>query len=656
MGKALATVGTAIVIGGLALATAGAALIPLAAGGGLAGALGTAAFGVTAGQFITAGLALNVVGSSLAGASGSTQGRDPTEWNASTDNPIPFAFGRIGVAGMINHRAAYGPDNRYQSIVSTLSGAGPIKSFVSYASQDIVTSFNPSTGIATSGDHSGAMWLQRKIGAQPQTALTSPSGLAGGATIPDWGSAYNMNGRACSMLTMYENSKFSEFQGGVEKALHVIEGKFGWDPRLDSTWPGGSGSCRIDDPLTWVWIDEGNMAGLNWSIGMWEGDSGGGDYGVPYACSQVGGIGASLAGIDVAAFVYAANVADANDWKVAAWPDTSMDESVVLDQFLQAGGSWRARVAGKISCVSRGAPQSSLLTVTARDTAGDIEIAFAPSRRDRKNTATGYFLSEEHGWEQTPIDPVTNAAWVTEDRGKRAKRYDIPYCPDETQAAQLTYLEIADAREPISGTVPFKPYMRRIKPGDCFTFSEPGFQLDGLKVRALRRTFDPSTGVVKISWRQETDAKYTDAGVVTGTTAPPVTPGTPPPVYTSARIPIRRTSHDGATAVPFATASTVGAASTSIDVLEHKAWFSDSAPEEFEAETISGLTAFTSYAVFGRDGDDYVAIPSPADAYFSDPAWVFIGWQYTADGGGSYPTPPTAPPGSGGSSTIDPLP
>jgi len=531
MGKALAAVGTAIVIGGAILATGGAVLIPALAGGGLAGALGTAAFGITAGQFITAGLAINVVGSSLAGQAGATQGREATEWVAATDNPLPFAFGRIGVAGLINHRAAYGADNRFQSIVSTLSRAGPIKSFISYASEDIETSFNPTTEKATTGDHAGAMWLQRKIGTQPQAALTSPTGLDGGATIPDWGSTYQMSGAACCMLTMYENSKFTEFQGGVEKPLHVIEGKFGWDPRLDDTWPGGEGDCRLDDPLTWVWIDEGNIAALNWAIGMWEGDSGDGAYGVPHACSQVGGIGSSLAGIDVAAFVYAANVADANGWKVAAWPDTSMDESVVLDQLLQAGGSWRSRVAGKISCVSRGAPQSSLVTVTAKDTAGDIEIAFTPSRRDRKNSAVAYYLSEDHDWEQTPINPISDAAWVTQDGGKRAKRYDIPYCPDPDQAAFLTYLELADAREPISGTVPFKPHMRRIKPGDCFTFTEPGFQLDGLKVRALRRAFDPSTGVVKISWRQETDAKYAAAALAVGTPPPATSGGTAPPVY-----------------------------------------------------------------------------------------------------------------------------
>ena len=514
MGKALATVGTVITV---------------AAGVALAGVTGGLSLGVSASVLTAvqaAGTVATLVGSALIKKPGAT--RDPSEWVADTDGPIPFAFGRIGVAGKINYASdGYGADNRYTSIVSTLSGAGPIKSFVSFASNDVVTTFGAGD-VATSGEHAGAMWLQRKLGTQPQAALTSPAGLDGGATVPEWGSAYGMSGRACSMQTLYENSKFTEFQGGEEKPLHILEGKFGWDPVQDSTYPGGSGSCRLLIPSTWVWIDCPILAGLNWSIGMWEG-AGGGGYGIPYACSQVGGIGASLEAIDVPAFVYASNVAKANGWKIAAWPDTGMDESTALDLMLQAGGALRARVAGKISCISRGAEQASLLTVTVKDTAGPVEVALGQSRLERINTIVPRIWSEEHGWEMTPGLPVSNPAWVTEDRGaKRSRGVDYPYAPGFDQGAQLAYYDIADNREPISGSVPFKPHMRRIKPGDCFTFSEPGLFLDGIKVKCLRRAYDPNSGIVRISFRQETDAKHDAAMAQTGAGPVVVDPNTPP--------------------------------------------------------------------------------------------------------------------------------
>ncbi|KQS55894.1 hypothetical protein ASG17_07540 [Brevundimonas sp. Leaf363] len=534
MGKALATVGTAIVIGGLALATAGASLIPTLAGGGLTGAFGTAAFGITAGQYVTAGLALNLVGSTMSGMA-TGQGRQPTDWVASNDTPLPFPAGRVGMAGKINYRVAYGPNNQYQSIVATLARSGPIQGIVSTAFNDVVTTFG-SDEKATNGPHSGWMWLQTTLGTQPETALTSPSGLTSGATIPDWTSAYKMSGAAAYMLTLSENSKLSEFEGNEEKPLIILDGLRGWDPRIDSTWPGGAGTCRLNNPATWVLMSNGAIYGLNWSIGRWEGDSGGGLYGVPYQSSLVGGIGSSLDGIDVGAFVYAANVADANGWKMAGVPDSSMDESTVLDQALQAAGAYRSRVAGKISCVSRGAEQASLLTITPADTAGEVELSLGPSRLDRKNSGTAYFLSGAHTWgDLTPIDPIGNAAWVTQDRGsERPTRGDYPYVPDKNQAAQLIYYDLADRRERLSGTVPLKAYMRRIKPGDCFTFDAPGFQLDGVKAKCLQRNFDPMTAVVRITFREETDAKHDAAMAQVGVTSPVPGSTAPPSAFINA--------------------------------------------------------------------------------------------------------------------------
>lgn len=451
-----------------------------------------------------------------------------TAFRLDTDAGIPFAFGTVGVGGVLAYRKSFGATNRYQALVSTLSGAGPIKAFVSFAADDEVTTFG-ANDVATSGDHSGAMWLQRKLGTQPQTNLTSPTGLEGSVTAPNWTSAHDMSGRACVMWTLFENSKMTEFKGGVPKPLHVIEGKYGWDPRLDSTYPGGSGSCRLLTPSTWVWITNPALAALNWAIGMWEGDSGGGLYGVPYACSLVGGIGSSIDGIDVAAFVNAANIADANGWTIAAYPSTKDDKFSVLANMLQAAGAMPARKAGKISCVVFGEEQASVVTVTAADTSGPVEVALGQSRLERINTVLPRYYSSAHRWEMTQAAPVSDAAWVSEDGGKRSRGLDYPYVPDADQAAQLAYYDIANAREPISGTVPFKPHMRRIEPGDCFTFDEPGFLLDGVKVKCLRRSYDPMTGGVRITFRQETDAKHAAALGETGTAPDPTVPDTPYP-------------------------------------------------------------------------------------------------------------------------------
>ncbi len=511
-------------------AWATAALASAIVGGSTTAAAAAAATAVAstvvsvAGQFALA--AATAAASALLSGNPRAEG-SPTAFRADTDAGIPIAYGRVGCAGLINYRVAYDATNRYQSLFCTVS-AGPIKSFVSFAADETITTFDGTFDKAITGDHVGFMWLKRNLGTQPATALTSPTGAGAGIAAPDWGTNHKLNGLACYVLTMFENSKLSEYEGGVVKPLHIIEGVYGWDPRLDSTYPGGSGSCRLLTPSTWVWIEEGAIAALNWCIGRWAGDSGSGTYGVPYACSLIGGIGSSLAGIDVASFVNAANVADANGWKVCAYPTTKDDKYAVLKNLLQSSGAVPSRKAGKISCVTHGESQASVVTVTAADTAGPVEVSLGQSRLERFNTVLPRFWSEDHRWEMVQIAPITDTDWTTEDGSKRSRGIDYPNVPTANQAAQLAYYDIANTREPITGTIPFKPHMRRIEPGDCFTFNEPGFLLSGIKVKCLRRSYDPMTGEVRISFRQETDAKHTSAALQTGTAPGASSPAVPP--------------------------------------------------------------------------------------------------------------------------------
>lgn len=555
---------------------------------------------------------------------------------------LAFPFGRCGFGGDIRYRVGYGPTNRYQTIFATAGASGPVKGLISASFDDEVTSFDGNNR-STNGSHETVMWFKFLPGSQPSVALTSPTGPgANGSPAPGWTADHKLSGRPAFAWTGHENSKKSEYQGGIPKPVLTLEGLFGHDPRV----PGS----QLEMPSSWPWIDEGCIAGLNWCFGRWEGSDGGfpAKYGVPYATVSVGGIAAPLATIDVAAFTAAADIADNNGWKMAGVAYSDQDKVDVLEDMLRASGAVRSRRCGMISCVSFGAPTASVLTATQRDTAGAPDISLAPSRLDRKNTGIPSFLSEANRWEMTPIAPVSNPAWITEDGGRQTEGFEFRYVPDPDQAAQLCYLEMANDREKASGSVRFKPWMLRLEPGNAFEWDEPEYLLVETKVRVRKRTWDPSSCTVRIDFRQETDTKYADAFTQTGSAPPISLPEAPPQRYDSARIPVRRTSHDGTTDVLYPTSSTTGSADTSIDIVEHKAWFDSSAPEEFEAATVGGLTASTTYAVFGRDGSDYAAVPSPATAYFLNPNWVFIGWQATSSGGGGYPVSPPPPPGWGG--------
>lgn len=489
MGKALKTAG-AIIGGAVLIATGVGALAGLQVTAmGIAG-VGTMSVGSL--QLVSAGL--TAVGSMLDKPT-SQSAAQPTQLTKNADQPIPFLFGRMGVAGKILHDDEFGPDNMYRGLVGMVSGAGPIRSFVSFKGDDQTVTFD-ANGRADSSQWEGEMWMRYRLGAQPDVALTSPIQLKNNAVLPGWTASHRLSGKACFLQVLGENSKGTAYPGGMPDPVHVAEGLFGYDPRYDSTYPGGAGTCRLNDRSTWRWIDNPIIAGLNWALGMKENGK------------VVGGLGVSVAGIDLPAFVEAANIADANAWKIAAWPDTSEDAFEVLKQMLQAGGASYSRLAGKVSCVSRGAPKASIVTITARDTAGPIELDTGSSQFNRINTLTPRFMSEAGGWQLTPTNPVTFASLVTEDGGERSDGVDYRFVPAATQAGQLAAFDILDAREPFSGTVPLKPHLRRLKPGDTFDIDEPGFLLDGVKCIVISRGYDPAEGLVRVAFRSETDGKH----------------------------------------------------------------------------------------------------------------------------------------------------
>ena len=430
----------------------------------------------------------------------------PFEFVIDPDGPIPFAAGRIGVAGSVIHRDTFGPDLMFYGIPAVLSGAGPITAIESVKADDYPMAFDANGG-ATTEPYRQEFYFRSVLGEQPAPlALSTPAGLKNGAKLPGWGAAHKLSGKAAFLMVMAENSKGSAFPTGEVKPLVTLRGLKVYDPRQDSTYPGGVGPQRLSDPSTWTYSDNPILWALKWCLGLWEGPNG---KGAPQVDFQVGGIGAKPSGIDFPAFVAAANVSDANDWTVAAYPNTDDDKSQVLDGFLQAGGCVYAQRAGKISCIQRAAPRASVVTISAADTAGPLEIDTAASRIDRINTLRPRFWSEAHRWQMTALDgEITAQAYRDEDGAARTRGLDFPFVSNARQCGQLAALQIANTREGIAGVIPLKPHMQRIRPGDAFTITEPGFVLNGVKCLCLNTDYDPATGVVRVSFVSETDAKY----------------------------------------------------------------------------------------------------------------------------------------------------
>lgn len=512
------------------VAVAIAAAIPSGGTSLLGAALGVssaAAGAISAG----ANLALSVGTALLTPKPKATSTGSPEQWSADPEGMIPYVMGRFGTSGSIVFRRAWDTgdkgDNDRQAIVTVLSGGGPIARIESTTFDQAARGFD-STGKAL-GDYSGWLWQTTQLGAIPTTvALTFGDGAG---TPPNWGPNRYLHGLAAVANTFRFDTKDNHFQNGLLVPKWTVLGVLCYDPRKDSTYPGGSGSHRWADPAdttafdaaraTWEYSANPYLHGLRWALGVWERDPG--TPGSAYV--RTFGIGMAAAGVDMVTYVEGANIADLNGWKIGGEAYSGDGKWDTLKKILQAGMGEPVMLGAKLSCFTN-APKVSLATVTPGDIAGDASCARTQSRRDRINRVVPRYYQEAQNWQLLPGTPVAVPDYYAIDEGQRTRTIDYQLIPDADggkQIATACRYDIENAREFGPIVLPLKIRWLGYKPGDCITVNDPEIGLNYQSVLLTQRDFDPATGTPTFTARSETAAKH--AFALGQTTVAPPTPG-----------------------------------------------------------------------------------------------------------------------------------
>lgn len=493
MSKALRTVAT--IAGAVALVATGIGAIggaPFAA---------TALGGTVANVATYAGLAAGVagIGAQLTAKKPAAQG-NISNVVIDTDAVQPYLMGRTYSGGVLRHDVGYGGEvsdvkNPYRGSVVVYSGCGPLEELVG-----VRTDY-----AAVSSWYSGFLHTDSQLGACPEATALSPYW----AGMPRWGAAYKLSGKAAILWNFRFDKKGRRFASGLPIFGAIWKGVKVYDPRLDSTYPGGFGAQRIDDETTWRYSENPALHAIAYARGRHQNGR------------KVFGIGLPASGIDLAAFVAWANVCEANGWVIGGGISEPGDRWDNLKNIMVAGGAEPVFANGVLSVRFR-APKVALDTVTEQDLANeDASITAMQSYRARVNTVIPKYRSEEANWTYVAGDAVQVATYVAEDGEEKSQETQYNLVQDADQAAQLAAYDIMDARElgPIS--LPLKPQWRRYRPGECLHLSLPSLNFEGDAI-ILSRDLDPSTMKVSMTFVGETYAKHAFALGQTGT--PPPTP------------------------------------------------------------------------------------------------------------------------------------
>jgi hypothetical protein len=420
--------------------------------------------------------------------------------------PIPVALGRTATGGYIIYRAGFGPKNKHLAIISALS-TGPIQAIEDFYANDIQCTFTSTSAgpTTTSGQWTNKMRQFRLLGATSDAAydLAVPPFEA---ELPGWTSAHKTTGFATSLWVNEFDS--GRYPTGLPRGLWVVQGEKFYDPRLDSTYPGGSGSHRLATPSTWAYTENPYIMALGWILGRF------------HNSKKVWGCGVAASGIDWVSYVDGANVADANAWKAGGVVTTADDKWSVLTAILQAGGGVPVARGGQVSCLVS-TPKTSVYSIASTDVIGEVSIQTSMPRRNRINKVVPKYRSEANRWQIVAADAVTNSTYLTEDASEvRSKEVEYSLVQQVNQAAQLAAYDLANAREGLTMTVTCKPRLLNVRVGEAVTITLDELGLSGQKCIVLGRSFDPASLQVSLTLRSETDAKHAYALGKTGT-APP---------------------------------------------------------------------------------------------------------------------------------------
>ncbi|MFC3079520.1 hypothetical protein ACFODL_15580 [Phenylobacterium terrae] len=447
--------------------------------------------------------------------------------------PVPIAFGRTATAGYVYYQAAYdgggGEPNAWYLLGNVLSAGGPIEGYESFTADDYPLTFNiggntVDQAAQTPGVGGGSklfiqphLALLQRPGSTPETqdpltraghqALAEPwkSGTAG-FSITD----FRLSGLAHTML--YHSFNEEAFPQGPPKPLWVIKGIKCYDPRLDSTYPGGSGSCRVADPSTYVYSENPYIHALAWVLGRYAG---------PSNTAKVFGMFAPWDLVDVPAFVAGANLADLNEWKCGGVVTTDDNPYSVLTTLLSCGGGTPMSLGARLSCIVDDYKVATDL-ITEADITGAMRVTNSTAFRERKNTVRPLYREPSQKWEMIQGETVTATVYVDEDNGEtKSVEVSYPFVSSAKQAHQLATYEMLKSREFLTFEITGGLRLLTDRVGDAVTLHIPEIGADNQLCTIVERSFDAQSFQVRLVLRADMGQAKHDFALGRTNVAPP---------------------------------------------------------------------------------------------------------------------------------------
>lgn len=546
-----------------------------------------------------------------AAKSGIGSGLESNYYNAEAS--IRIIYGNVRVGGMQTvPPITYGANGEYLVGVLTLAGH-QVDSIndVQFDSNTILSaSIGAITGAATDGLVSTGMyanlaWIRRYTGTLTQNVDWILHNVIDSVSFPS-----TFRGRGIAYVAT--QLKFAQnVYASIPTQMYSVKGALVYDPRLDSTQAGGSGSQRAATPSTWAWASNPALCLANYLMAVY-----GGEY--------------TPAEIDWSTVINAANVCDFLLTGSYTTPDGDQKRYTCNGAMLasQGGGGQpftdnialltnammgRVIYSNGIWSMFAGSWQTpNVVPINKNDWVSGLQIGFEQGRDKRFNESHCWYISPGQNWQRVECAVRYDPTFQTSDGEVIPFESDQPFCTVEKEAQRKAEVLLRQSRNQctVSGKLP--PRFQGIKLWDTVNvnYAEFGWSSKTFRVSGCTLNID---GSVDISLAEEYAADWTD--MLTGDYNNPSTFGAPGSGRTVPSVPLNFSANvlngsisfdwNAGDIIPFGTRYRILGAGFSLSIPDSKTvlWQGDA----LHATLVTGASSQTWYQVQAFANSDFSA-------------------------------------------------
>lgn len=362
----------------------------------------------------------------------------------STVQPQGFTYGEDMLSGPLIWANTGGDSNNELHRIVALHGR-EIEEFIAYRidDDDIVVGVDIATEADTvsGGKFQDVMDIDVRHGTQAQAVISAMQ-----STFPSlWTASHRARGWSLLYTQMRLVDPNTAYENGIPQNLRALtKGHKVYDPRLDSTQPGGAspGPHRVDDDTTWEWSDNPALCLADFwiwdNVGMGE-ETDRVDYGLVFIaaniCDELVPIPPCASPQITMQKRYTCNFtffATQNRGEVVEMLTTAMLGRAVFSQ-----GQWK---------MWAGAVQTPDVVLTEANLAGPIQMQASSGSAVRYNRVRGKFIDPTRDYSANAYPEIRNAGFEAIDTEVRYEVFDLNTCNTSFEAQRDAIIKLRMSR------------------------------------------------------------------------------------------------------------------------------------------------------------------------------------------------------------------